>query len=118
MENMDEIVKQTLEHLKSMIDIDNVIGKPIINGDGTVILPVSKVSCGFVSGGGEYEQGKSTKDIMLPHAVAGAGGVTVTPLGFLVCGREKKFLSVDKQPENKWTELAKAAFNALKKDED
>lgn len=120
MKGLDEILKSTLDNLKGMVDTDNVIGKPITGGDGTVILPVSKVSYGFVTGGGEYDSsGSKSQSENFPHAQACGGGVTVTPLGFLICGREKKFLSVDKSTEgNKWMELLKAALKTMKTDED
>lgn len=47
-----------MEQLKAMVDVDTVIGNPISTASGGVILPVSRVTLGFLSGGGEY--GKST----------------------------------------------------------
>lgn len=119
MDNLDLLLKQTLDNLKTMVDTDNVIGKPIAGGDGSIILPVSKVSYGFVLGGGEYsETPPKTQTTSFPYASASGGGVSVTPLGFLICGREKKFLSVDKTTdENKWVELLKAVANTIIKED-
>ena len=50
-------MKSTMEQLKAMVDVDTVIGNPIPTASGGVILPVSRVTLGFLSGGGEY--GKS-----------------------------------------------------------
>lgn len=119
MDDMDELLKRCIDSIKSAVENDNVIGKPIVNGDGTVILPVNKLSYGFVVGGGEYGIVKDAKpDGVLPHASASGGGVTVTPLGFLVCGREKIFVSVDGhlQQSNKWLDLLKSVANTMKKD--
>ena len=56
----------TLEKIKQMVDSNTVVGSPINLPDGTTILPVSKITFGFVSGGGS------------------SAGVTVSPVGFLV----------------------------------
>lgn len=114
---IQELIKQTLSNLIEVSDAETVVGKPIINGDGTVILPVSKLSFGFVAGGGEYNSEKS-KDGKFPETKASGAGLTVTPVGFLICGREKRFISVDKTTDNKWTELARAALNTLKENKD
>ncbi len=112
---LDEMLKRTVECVKSAVEGDEIVGKPIFTSDGSVIIPVSKLSYGFVSGGGEYgdvAQGR------LPYAGASGGGATVTPLGFLICGREKRFISLDgNYPESKWTELLRAAIKSMKKED-
>lgn len=111
MQNFEEILKQTLESLKKSAEVNEIVGKPIVNGDGTIVLPVSRISVGFVAGGADYE---SEKKIKSPLGVSG-GGVSVTPIGFLVCGAQKKFVRVDAE-ENKWFELLKSVANVVKKD--
>lgn len=111
MQNFEEILKQTLESLKKSAEFNEIVGKPIVNGDGTIVLPVSKISVGFVAGGADYE---SERKIKSPLGVSG-GGVSVTPIGFLVCGAQKKFVRVDTE-ENKWFELLKSVANVVKKD--
>lgn len=111
---LDEMLKRAIECVRSAVGSDEIIGKPILSADGSVILPVSKLSYGFVSGGGEYGQQEDGK---LPYAGATGGGVTVTPMGFFVCGREKRFVALgESTPESKWSELLKAITNALKKE--
>ena len=89
------------------------MGKPIVNGDGTIVLPVSKISVGFVAGGADYENEKKVKS---PLGVSG-GGVSVTPIGFLVCGAQKKFVRVDDDGANKWLDLARSVMAVMKKDD-
>lgn len=113
--DIQELIKQTLTNLIETSDTETVVGKPILGADGTVILPVSKLSFGFVAGGGEYGVEKNGK---LPETKASGAGLTVTPVGFLVCGREKKFIAVDKTADNKWMELARAALKTMKGDDD
>lgn len=88
MQNFEEILKQTLESLKKSAEFNEIVGKPIVNGDGTIVLPVSKISVGFVAGGADYE---SEKKIKSPLGVSG-GGVSVTPIGFW-CAARKRSLS-------------------------
>lgn len=116
MQSFDEVLKQTIESLKKSAECSEIVGKPIVNGDGTIVLPVSKISVGFVAGGADYED---TKNVKSPTGVSGGGvsggGVSVTPVGFLVCGAQKKFVRVDGE-ENKWLELIKSVANVMKKD--
>ena len=114
MTDFEEILKETVENIKTAVGCNDVIGKPIVNGDGTIVLPVSKISYGFVAGGGGSL--KSVKEGS-PFANASGGGMTVTPVGFLICGREKKFITVDKAYEsNKWLDLLHTAVETLKGD--
>ena len=98
MQSFEEILRETIESLKKSAEFNEIVGKPIVNGDGTLVLPVSKISVGFVAGG-----------------AVSSGGVSVTPIGFLVCGAQKKFVRVDGE-ENKWLELLKSVANVMKKD--
>ena len=52
--NVSNLMKNTMENLKDMIDVNTVIGDPIETKDGTFIIPVSRLCFGFVSGGSEY----------------------------------------------------------------
>lgn len=71
----------TMEKIRQMVDANTIIGNPINTADGTTILPVSKITYGFVSGGGDYASNKSSKDLF----GGGSGaGVSVTPVAFLV----------------------------------
>ena len=115
MRDFEEILKETVENIKTVVGCNDVVGKPITNGDGTIILPVSKISYGFVAGGGGNVNPRSNDGS--PFANASGGGMTVTPVGFLICGREKRFVPVDKEyGENKWLELLNLAVETLKGD--
>ncbi|MBQ2770009.1 MAG: sporulation protein YtfJ, partial [Clostridia bacterium] len=57
---IETIIASTMENLKNIIRVDTVVGDPIRLENDTLVLPVSRVSLGFVSGGGEYPvNGKS-----------------------------------------------------------
>ena len=71
---------RALKNLKTLVDADTVIGNPITTPDGTMIIPVSKVSFGFATGGSDLAS-KSPKDVF---GGGSGGGVTIQPLCFLV----------------------------------
>lgn len=78
---ISDIIRNSLEEIRNMIDANTVIGNPIDAGNGSTIIPISRVSMGFASGGLDY--GKEKKDN--PNfGGAGGTGMTVTPVGFLI----------------------------------
>lgn len=77
---VSEILGISMEKVKEMADVNSVIGEPIKLDDGTTIIPVSKVSYGFASGGSDLPS-KYEKNLF----GGGAGaGVSIKPEGFLV----------------------------------
>lgn len=78
---LKDIMGVTLDKIKEMVDVDTIIGKPITTQDGSTIIPISKISYGFASGGSDLP--KKTKEVDLFAGGSGAG-VSMQPLGFLV----------------------------------
>ena len=65
-----------------------VVGDPVKTQDGSTIIPISKVSFGFVAGGGQYAGGVTAPQADgLPVAGGAGAGVSVHPMGFLVCSQ-------------------------------
>ena len=77
---INEILGISLEKIKEMADTSAIIGNPITTPDGTTVIPISKVSYGFASGGSDLP---SKYDKELFGGGAGAG-VSIKPEGFLV----------------------------------
>lgn len=76
---IEGLVKTAMEKIHEMVDCETVVGKPIITADGTTIIPVSKVSFGFASGGSDLPT-KSTKETF----GGGSGaGITIQPIAFI-----------------------------------
>lgn len=74
------LMDTTMEKIKEMIDVNTIIGEPITSPDGTLIIPVSKVSYGFAAGGSDLPTKKENKDCF----GGGSGaGVTIQPVAFL-----------------------------------
>ena len=85
---LEEIIRASLENIRSMIDADTVIGDPISTDSGTTIIPVSKVSVGFATGGLDYD-GKTTATNRPQNFGAGGGtGLSIQPVGFLVVKKD------------------------------
>jgi sporulation protein YtfJ len=89
------LMKTAMENLKEMIDVNTIIGDPVETPDGSVILTVSKVGFGFAAGGSEFNaahsQTKTTgdgekKENKLPFGGGSGGGVSITPIAFLIVG--------------------------------
>ena len=76
------LMNVTMEKIHQMVDSNTIIGKPITTEDGTTILPVSKVSFGFASGGTDFD-GKNAANKDLFGGGSGAG-VNIQPVAFLV----------------------------------
>lgn len=74
------ILGTTIEKIKDMVDSKTIIGDPIDAGEGIKVIPVSKVTYGFASGGSDFPS-KSSKELF---GGGGGAGVTLTPVAFLV----------------------------------
>ena len=78
--NLPNMLQDTIAKIREMVDVNNVIGEPIVVG-GVTIVPVSKVSVGFGGGGSDYVKNVGSNE---PFGGGIGGGVKVTPICFLV----------------------------------
>ncbi len=74
------ILTSTIEKIRDLVDTSTIIGEAIYAEGGTTIIPVSKVTYGFASGGADFPS-KSNKELF---GGGGGAGVTITPVAFLV----------------------------------
>ncbi|MFV9510731.1 GerW family sporulation protein [Tepidibacillus sp. LV47] len=88
------LMKTAMENLKEMVDVNTIVGEPVETPDGTVILPISRVGFGFAAGGSEFRfeddtalQTNSTKQNEKPFGGGSGGGVSISPVAFLVVGK-------------------------------
>ena len=80
--HLENMMDTTMEKIRQMVDVNTIIGEPVICPDGTVIIPVSKVSYGFASGGSDLpNKNGNSKDNFAGGS--GAGG-SIQPVAFLV----------------------------------
>lgn len=78
---LQDIIQTSLENLRSLIDANTIIGEPINTASGTTIIPVSKISMGYATGGLDYN-GK-TPSAKQNFGGGGGTGISITPVGFL-----------------------------------
>ncbi|MGN0518894.1 MAG: GerW family sporulation protein [Acutalibacteraceae bacterium] len=91
---LEGLMDVTLDKIKSMVDVNTIIGDMITAPDGTVIIPISKVTYGFASGGSEFP----TKKVEGKELFGGGSGaaITINPLAFLTISKgEVKLLSIN-----------------------
>lgn len=116
---IEGLMATTLENIKKMVDVDTIIGNPITTESGVTIIPVSKLSYGFASGGSDF--GKQQKDLF----GGGSGaGISVIPQAFLVInGQDVKLLqlspnnSTADKAVNMIPEILEKVSGMLKKDD-
>ncbi|MBQ9228253.1 MAG: sporulation protein YtfJ [Eubacterium sp.] len=76
---VNKLMESTLQRMKDMVDTSTIIGEPMVTGN-TTLIPVSKVSYGFTSGGTDLPS-KQNQELF---GGAGGGGISITPVAFIV----------------------------------
>lgn len=79
--SVKEMIRNSLDQVRTIIDADTIVGKQIVTPSGVVIIPISKVSMGFASGG--LDLPAKSSDRQKGFGGGGGTGVTVSPIGFL-----------------------------------
>lgn len=74
------ILGTTIEKIRDLVDVSTIVGEPIYTEGGITIIPISKVTYGFASGGSDFPS-KSNAQIF---GGGGGAGVTITPVAFLI----------------------------------
>ena len=97
---IEGLMSEAMEHLKTLVDVNTIIGTPITTPDGTTIIPISRVAFGFGAGGSEFASPSKKADTADERALFGGGtggGVSINPVAFLVANSEQiKLLPVTK----------------------
>lgn len=111
---IESLVDVSLEKVRALIDVNCVVGNAITMPDDSVIIPISKVSVGFVAGGGEYNDLNSKRNSAdFPMAGGTGGGFTVSPIGFFVVNNNKfKLIHADRSTA--YLDLVKNATEVIK----
>ena len=83
-----ELMQTAMTSIKDMVDVNTVIGDPVEASGGATIIPISKVSFGYVTAGGDLstqeKARRSVEPVDFPFAGGSGAGVSVQPVGFLV----------------------------------
>ena len=89
---IERIMDSAFGKMRMLTDADIIVGNPIVMPDGSTIVPISKISIGIVTGGGEYCEKQQNE---YPFAGASGAGMSVSPVCFLVNdGKSVKMLNV------------------------
>lgn len=90
----DTMFKTSFENIKSMLDSNTVVGDPIETASGTTVIPISKLSVGFATGGvdGSTQVQKTNK-----FGGGGGSGMSISPIGFLIIDKNGRtdFINVE-----------------------
>ncbi|MDP4125625.1 MAG: GerW family sporulation protein [Bacillota bacterium] len=104
---IESLMKTAMESIQQIVDVNTIVGDPVETHDGSVIIPISRVACGFAAGGSEFALPDDNKDTAgggtgqggggsLPFGGGAGAGVSVQPVGFLVVGNGNiRLLPVD-----------------------
>ena len=79
---IEGLMATTLQNIREMVDVNTVVGQPIITPDGTTVIPVSKVSFGFAAGGSDFAMNSSAGKPLFGGG--GGAGVSIDPIAFLI----------------------------------
>ncbi len=94
---IENLMRTAMDSLCNMVNVSMVVGEMTVAPNGSSIIPISKISCGFVAGGGEYGKEKKTSEQgELPFGGGSGAGLSVTPVGFLVSDQiQTRFIPVE-----------------------
>lgn len=81
--NLPNMLDATIAKLRDMVNVNSVVGDPIVTADGVTIIPVSNVSVGFGGGGSDFVS-KNVNHQENPFGGGVGAGVKVTPVAFLI----------------------------------
>lgn len=82
---IEGLMDAALHNIKEMVDVNTIIGDPIVTPDGATIVPVSKVSFGFGSGGTDISfKNPVPEGRQAPFGGGSMAGISISPVAFLV----------------------------------
>ena len=85
-QNQKEYIVKSIKDFNEILNANSIIGTPVKTDDGTTIIPVLKITVGYLGGGGEYGDIKLfTKEKSHPFAGGSGAIVNMSPCGFLIC---------------------------------
>ena len=93
---INTLLKVSLEHIKSMIDVDTIVGEAIVVSDDVKVIPISRVRMGFLAGGTDVNSKNSDNEYQFGGGTGGT--IFISPIAFLVCrGNEVSILHLENQ---------------------
>lgn len=115
--DLNTMMKDAIENLKNMLEADSVVGTPVVAQGGITVIPISRLSVGFITGGYDMKSRtvKQNGNDEQPVAAIG-GGVSVTPLGFLVISQDcATFIKTQGDAQDKWLDIIQSTIKTAVK---
>ena len=107
-----QVIDEAMSKLKTIVDIDTVMGEPVAMPDGSSIIPITKITMGFVAGGGEYST-DSKRNPNFPFSGGSGAGFAIKPIGFLV-GKNNNYEWISIADEPAYKKLASIVADLAK----
>ena len=90
-----DLMGTTMQKIREMVDVNTIIGQPI-QAEGMTLIPISKLSFGFASGGSDFATKNQKPDADNAFGGGSGAGVNISPVAFLIVkGDSVKVLPVD-----------------------
>ena len=117
---IDSILEKTAERLTKLVDVNTVVGNPIVSSSGAQIIPFTKITMGYLSGGGEYGEVKAiNEDECFPFAGGAGTVINIKPAGFIIDdGVECRLVKVTEDPLDGLIEKASDLIGKIVKKND
>ncbi len=106
------ILATTIEKVRQLVDVSTIIGEPMQIADGLTVIPVSKVTYGFASGGSDFP----SKNNVELFGGGGGAGVTITPVAFLIVKNGEvsvKYIAADDNAAERIVNLVPEMFDKV-----
>lgn len=81
---ISDLMETTMQKIREMVDVNTIVGEPISTPDGITIIPVSKVSFGFASGGSDFSSKAAKAEQPVMFGGGSGAGISIMPIAFLI----------------------------------
>jgi sporulation protein YtfJ len=90
-----DLMETTMQKIRELVDANTIVGEPIVTSDGVTLIPVSRVTFGFTSGGTDFRGKHHPSDARASFGGGSGAGVNIVPVAFLVVkGESVKLLNI------------------------
>ncbi len=91
------MAESIMDNINQMVDVNTIVGEPIITPSGVTVIPISKVTVGFGLAGGDFKPNTAEEKKNVPFGGGGGGALSITPIAFLtVSGENVKLITIDR----------------------
>ena len=116
---IESLIGLSVQSVSELVDVNTVIGKPILSASGYQIIPFTKVTVGYLSGGGEYGDTKIIREDGRSFAGGAGSVVSMKPCGFLIDdGKGCRLVKISDEPLDNLIEKAENFINRFTSDKE